>query len=245
MKPFIKLIIIVLLSGCAGDSKNSNIELSNFIKPEYSFKESLFNCEMAKDKTLNSIERFIPKFVDSFSKMGGGDAEELYFLFPVTEDNIETHSFDLLLKYDEVTDLDRFLLTLTSLSFDDIATCKNSKTVKNSFRLTKNAINDFPVISEVLHCEYKDGYNYATIKPVLEQFLDALVKNNSPLEIVYSEEDGSNNHFQWANIFASLESRKDFVESWQQLEISKEIQEFLLEQSTCLSSKTFRQYKVL
>tara|TARA_Y100001970_G_scaffold289576_1_gene420422 strand:- start:19283 stop:20020 length:738 start_codon:yes stop_codon:yes gene_type:complete len=245
LKPFIKLIVVILLLGCEGDSKNSNIALSNFIKPEYSFKESLFNCKMAKDKTLNSVERFIPKFVDSYLEMEGGDAEELYFLFPVSEDNIETQFFNLLLKYDEVTDLDRFLLTLTSLSFDDIATCDNSKTVKNSFRLTKKVINNFPVISEVLHCEYKDGFSYATMKLVIEQFSDALVKNNSPVEIVYSEEDGSNINFQWTNIFSSLESRKDFVESWQALQISKEIQEFLLEQSTCQSSKTFRQYKVL
>ena len=231
--------------GCEGDSKNSNISLSNFIKPEYSFKESLFNCKIASDKTLNSVERFIPQFVDSFAKMEGGDDEELYFLFPVTEDNIETQSFDLLLKYDEVSDLDRFLLTLKSLSFDDIATCDNSKTVKNSFRLTKKVINNFPVISEILHCEYKDGFSYATMKLVIEQFTDALVKNNSPVEIVYSEEEGSIINFQWTNIFSSLESRKDFVESWQALQISKEIQEFLLEQSTCRSSKTFRQYKVL
>ena len=238
-------ICIVSLIGCQGDSKNSNLELSNFIKPDFSFKQSSLNCLLEPNKTLNSVEQFIPKFVDSFSKMEGGDAEELYFLFPVTEDNVETQFFDLLLKYNEVTDLDRFLLTLTSLSFDDIATCNNSKLVKYSFRLTKKVINNFPVISEVLNCEYKDGYNYATMKLVIEQFTDALVKNNSPVEIVYSEEDGSNTGFQWMNIFTSLESRKDFVESWQALEISKEIQELLLEQSTCQSSKTFRQFKVL
>ncbi len=39
-----------------------------------------------------------------------------------------------------------------------------SNPVKNSFRLTKKVINNFPVISEVLNCEYKDGYNYATMK---------------------------------------------------------------------------------
>ena len=69
---------------------------------------------------------------------------------------------------------------------------------------------------------------------------DALVKNNSPVEIVYSEEDGSNASFQWMNIFTSLESRKDFVESWQALEISKEIQALLLEQSICQSSRAYK-----
>ena len=38
VKRYIKLICIVLLASCGGDSKNSNLELSNFIKPEYSFK---------------------------------------------------------------------------------------------------------------------------------------------------------------------------------------------------------------
>jgi len=32
---------------------------------------------------------------------------------------------------------------------------------------------------------------------------------------------------------------------WQTLDISKEIQELLIEQSTCQSSKVYRQYKVL
>ena len=119
------------------------------------------------------------------------DSEELYFLFPVKEDNTETQFFDILLKYDEVSDLDRFNLTLAELSFNEIATCNNSKTVSNnSLDLPKTNFN-FPVISEILHCEYKDGFNYATMKLVIEQFTDALVKNNSPVEIVYSEEEGS------------------------------------------------------
>ncbi len=244
MKRYIKLFSIVLLASCGGDSKNSNLELSNFIKPEYSFKESSFNCKLVADKTLNSVERFIPKFVDSFLKMGR-DAEELYFLFPVTEDKTETQSFDILLKHNEVDALDRFNLTLTALSFDDIATCESSKVLNSSFRLTNKVIDNSPVISEVLQCKYTDGFNYATTKLVLEQFINALTKNNSPVEILYSDEEGSSNSFQWTNIFSSLESRKDFVESWQTLEISKEIQELLLEQSTCQSSSTYYQYKVL
>ena len=97
----------------------------------------------------------------------------------------------------------------------------------------------------MLQCEYVDGFNYATMKLVLEQFTDALIKNNSPVDVIYSEQEGLNNNFKWTNIFLSLESRRDFVESWRALEISKEIQELLLEQSICQSSKTYRKYKVL
>ena len=83
------------------------------------------------------------------------------------------------------------------------------------------------------------------MKLILEQFTDALIKNNFPVDIFYSENSDSNDSFQWTNIFLSIDSRRSFVESWQQLEISKEIQSLLLEQSICESSNTFRQYKVL
>ena len=242
MKSYIKFIFVVLLASCDGEVNNSNLELSNFIKPEYSFKESSFNCNLVADKTLNSVERFIPKFVDSFEKMGG-DAEELYFLFPVTENKTETQSFELLLKHNEVNSLDKFNLALTALNFNEIAICNTSGISRNSFELTNQAIVS-PAIAEVLECKYKDGFNYATIKLVLEQFTDALIQNNSSVNIFYSEKLKSNNSFQWTNLFSSLESRKVFVQDWQASQISKEIQKLLLEQSTCQSSKVFRRYKV-
>ena len=244
LKSYIKFICIILLVSCDGNSKNSNLELSNFIKLEYSSKESSFNCKLVEGQTLNSVERFIPKFINSFEQMSD-NLEELYFLFPVKEDTTETQSFDLLLKYSEPSSLDKFNLTLAALSFNEIATCIDSFVSSNSLRLTNQINSNSPVISEMLQCEYVDGFNYATMKLVLEQFTDALIKNNSPVDVIYSEQEGLNNNFKWTNIFLSLESRRDFVESWRALEISKEIQELLLEQSICQSSKTYRKYKVL
>ena len=244
MKSYIKFICILLLAGCDDGFKNSNLELSNFIKPEYSFKESFFNCKLVEGQTLNSVERFIPKFINSFEQMGY-NSEELYFLFPVKEETTETQFFNLLLKHGEATSLDKFNLTLAALSFNEIATCNGSTISNNSLRLTNQTNFNSPAISEILDCEYIDGFNYATMKLVLEQFTDALKKNNSPVDVIYSEQEGMNNNFKWTNIFLSLESRRDFVESWQELEISKEIQELLLEQSICQSSNTYRQYKVL
>ena len=134
---------------------------------------------------------------------------------------------------------------LADLSFGDIANCNVSSASSRSLRLSNQLINLSPVIAEVLKCEYIDDYSYATMKLVIEQFTDALIKNNLTIDILYSEAENSNGNFQWTNIFSSLESRVNFVESWQELEISKEIQELLLEQSTCKSSRIYRQYKVL
>ena len=244
MKSYIKFICLILLASCDGNSKNSNLELSNFIKPEYSYKESSLNCKLVEGQTLNSVERFIPRFISSFEKMRD-HSEELYFLFPVKEESTETQFFDLLLKHSEATSLDRFNLTLAALSFNEIANCNGYTVSNNSLRLTNQINSNSPVISEILECEYIDGFNYATMKLVLEQFTDALIKNNSPVDVLYSEQEGMNNKFKWTNVFLSLDSRQDFVESWQALEVSKEIQGLLLEQSICQSSQTYRQYKVL
>ena len=244
LKLFIAIIFIVLLASCQGDSKNSNLELSNFIKPEYLFQESLLSCKLVEGNTLNSVERFIPKFVDSFIKMGG-ETEELYFLFPLVEDQTDTQVFEVLLNHSDPLSLDRLNLTLAALSFNDIAKCESSSVSSRTLWLTDQTIFASPVIAEILECNYRDGYSYATIKLVLEQFTDALIKNNSQVNILYSEEDKSSSKFYWTNIFSSLESRQNFVESWQALEISKEIQGLLLEQSTCESSQTYRRYKIL
>ena len=244
MKSFIVLIIFASLASCSGDSNDSNLDLSNFIKPEYEFKESMLRCNLVPGETLNSVERFIPKLVNSLSQTGDSP-DELYFLFPVIEDEIETQTFELLLKHAEESSLDRFNLMLGDLSFGDIADCNVSSALSGSLRLTNQLINLSPVIAEVLECEYIDGYSYATMKLVIEQFTDALIKNNLTIDILYTEAENSKGNFQWTNIFSSLDSRVNFVESWQELEISKVIQELLLEQSACKSSRIYRQYKVL
>ena len=156
--------------------------MSNFIKPEYSFKESVLNCKLIEGKTLNSVERFIPKFVDSFAKMGKA-AEELYFLFPIVEDEIDTQVFEVLLKHSDPISLDKLNLTLAALSFDNIATCESSSVSSRSLWLTNKTILTSPVISEILDCKYLEGFNYATMKLVLEQFTNALIKNLSLIHI--------------------------------------------------------------
>ena len=244
MKSFIVLIIFASLASCSGDSNDSNLDLSNFIKPEYEFKEYMLRCNLVPDETLNSVERFIPKLVNSLSQTGDSP-DELYFLFPVIEDEIATQTFELLLKHAEESSLDRFNLMLGDLSFGDIADCNVSSALSGSLRLTNQPINLSPVIAEVLECEYIDGYSYATMKLVIEQFTDALIKNNLTIDILYTEAENSKGNFQWTNIFSSLDSRVNFVESWQELEISKVIQELLLEQSICQSSRIYHQYKVL
>jgi hypothetical protein len=245
LKYYLLIIFFIVVSGCGGDPQNSNLDLENFIKPEFSTNQTSLKCNLVSGKTLNSVERFIPKFVNSFSRIDGG-TEELFFLFPLLKDDqIDTKSFKLVFNHSYQLSLDRFKLTLETLSFDEIAACEDSDILIRSLNLTSKNILDSNVISEILNCEYITGFNYATLKLVLEQFTDALLKYNSPVDIFYGEAIDSANQFQWTNIFLSLESRQEFIESWQSLKISREIQALLLEQSICQPSKMYRRYKVI
>ena len=244
MKVITPLICIVLLASCGNNSNNNDLGLSSFIKPMYSYQESSLNCNLADNETLNSIERFIPQFVESFSDAAKTE-EELFFLFPVSQDGKDTQAFKILFKHLDQTSLDNLMLNLAKLSFEKIANCDNSINQRSSLRLNTSPIDRSPVIAEILECKYLEGFNYATMKLILEQFTYALIKSNFPVDIFYSESNDSSDSFQWTNIFLSIDSRRSFVESWQQLEISKEIQSLLLEQSICESSNIFRQYKVL
>jgi hypothetical protein len=170
--------------------------------------------------------------------------DELYFLFPIIDEQTETQIFEILFKYSNLLTLDSLSLILAELKFDDIAECIDTSFHK-SLRLTNQTINSPSVIAEILECKYKAGYSYATMKLVIEQLTDALKNNNFSIDILYSESEMLPTSFQWTNIFSSMESRDDFVKSWQALKISEEIQGLLLEQSNCQASGVYRKYQLL
>ena len=159
MKNYLLIIFLIILSGCGGDPQNSNLELKNFIKPEFSSNQTSFNCNLVSGKTLNSVERFIPKFVNSFSKIDGS-SEELFFLFPLLEGQIDTKSFKLVFNHTDMFSLDRFQLTLETLSFDEIAECDGSDNSTRVLSLTSQNILDSNVVVEILNCSYSVSYTH-------------------------------------------------------------------------------------
>jgi hypothetical protein len=102
----------------------------------------------------------------------------------VTDDKLILKSLSLLLQHDEVDAVDSFNLTLAALSFDDIANCNSAQIVRNSLRLTSNKLLiNLQWSAEVLECNYKMDIVTQQLNLVLEQFTDALVKNNSHVDI--------------------------------------------------------------
>jgi hypothetical protein len=96
-----------------------------------------------------------------------------------------------------------------------------------------------------MECKYVNDFNYATMKLVFEEFVDALAKLEQKVSIVYSENLEIKSNFRWFNIFDSIESRKIFIESWQDLSVSNQMQTLFTDQSSCGASTLYKSYKVI
>jgi hypothetical protein len=229
---------------CNSENNESSIKLSNFIKANYSHNQSFINCQLQLDKNLNSVERFIPLFVGDLKKVLDSE-DEIFFLFPMQNKNMSISEFEIVLNHIDEIMINEMFRILEELSFADTATCKNQDLLYGRLKLKSSSSISNSSVFEVMECEYLDGFNYATMKLVFEEFIDTLAKIDHDLSIIYSENTSDTSSFRWFNIFDSMESRKIFIESWQDLSVSNQMQTLFTEQSSCGDSTLYKSYKVI
>ena len=244
MRALSLIVLITFLMSCNSENNESSIKLSNFIKANYSHNQSFINCQLQLDKNLNSVERFIPLFVDDLKKVLDSE-DEIFFLFPMQNKNMSISEFEIVLNHIDEIMINEMFRILEELSFADTATCKNQDLLYGRLKLKSSSSISNSSVIEVMECEYLDGFNYATMKLVFEEFIDILAKIDHDLSIIYSENTSDTSSFRWFNIFDSIESRKIFIESWQDLSVSNQMQTLFTEQSSCGDSTLYKSYKVI
>ena len=244
MRALSLIVLITFLMSCNSENNESSIKLSNFIKANYSHNQSFINCQLQLDKNLNSVERFIPLFVGDLKKVLDSE-DEIFFLFPMQNKNMSISEFEIVLNHIDEIMINEMFRILEELSFADTATCKNQDLLYGRLKLKSSSSISNSSVIEVMECEYLDGFNYATMKLVFEEFIDTLAKIDHDLSIIYSENTSDTSSFRWFNIFDSMESRKIFIESWQDLSVSNQMQTLFTEQSSCGDSTLYKSYKVI
>ena len=243
MKTINFFFIIIILLGCDQRSNNLN-RLSDLIKPQYSKQQSFFSCSLLPNQTLSSIEMFIPSFVESFVKVGDS-SEEIFFIFPIQNAEVETSKFKILLNHDENASIDKVNLTFAALQFFSIANCNTNIPTLSATNFLELLPTSNSTVIEILECEYLQNYNFATMKLVFDEVINEINKYDQKVGISYADNTLDNVNFRWINSFESIDSRKSFVELWQSSVTGKEIQAQLLEQSKCRGSEIYAAYKVL
>ena len=244
MKTIFLFILFIFLIGCTSESNQSANSLSDFIKADYSHYQSIISCELLPEKNLSSVERFIPILVTQLDKVRDNN-DEVKFFFPVETDNSSVSSFKILLNHQDELLINDMRKSLSDLPFKETALCNTEDSVYGRLSLYETNLEPTLTIIEIMDCNYLNNFNYATMKLVFEEFTDALRKVNPNISISYSENLENNSQFRWFNVFESIDSRQTFVEGWQDLSISNQIQDLFIEQSSCGVSSLYKSYKVI
>jgi hypothetical protein len=244
MKVTFLFILFSLLAGCSSENNQSTGVLSDFIKADYSHNQSIISCELLADKNLNSVERFIPLFVDKLNKARKKD-DEVIFFFPIQMENSSISKFKILLNHKDEVLIDEMNKALADLSFEETALCNTEDSSYGRLSLFESEFESTLAVVEMMECKYVNNFNYATMKLVFEEFIDALVKVDQKVSIIYSENLNVKSNFRWFIVFESMESRRVFVEDWQDLSVSNQIQILFTEQSRCGASKLYESFKVI
>ena len=244
MKTTFLFILFIFLIGCTSESNKSANSLSDFIKADYSHYQSIISCELLPEKNLSSVERFIPILVTQLDKVRDNN-DEVKFFFPVETNNSSVSSFKILLNHQDEMLINDMRKSLSDLPFKETALCNTEDSVYGRLSLYEINLESTLTIIEIMDCNYLNNFNYATMKLVFEEFTDALRKVDPNISISYSENLENNSQFRWFNIFDSIDSRQTFVEDWQDLSISNQIQDLFIEQSSCGVSSLYKSYKVI
>ena len=244
MKIIFLFILFSLLAGCSSENNKATSVLSDFIKPDYSHNQSIISCELLPDRNLSSVERLIPVFVDKLNKVREKD-DQMMFFFPIQVENSSISKFKILLNHENKVLLEEMHKTLSGLSFEETALCNTEESLYGRLSLFESKFESTLAIVEMMECKYINEFNYATMKLVFEEFIDALTKLDPNISIIYSESLEAKSNFRWLNIFESMESRRMFIESWQDLSVSNKIQTLFTEQSSCGASYLYKSYKVI
>ena len=244
MKVIIIFILFSLLTGCSSEINKAPSALSDFIKADYSHNQSIISCELLPDRNLSSVERLIPVFVEKLNKVRKKD-DEVMFFFPMQFENSSISKFKILLNHQNKVLLEEMHQTLSELSFEETALCNTEESLYGRLSLFESKFESTLAIVEMMECKYINEFNYATMKLVFEEFIDALTKLDPNISIIYVESLEAKSNFRWLNIFESTESRRMFIESWQDLSVSNKIQTLFTEQSSCGASYLYKSYKVI
>ena len=244
MKATLLPLFIFLLTACSPSNSSTANNLSDFIKADYSHQQSFLDCELLPDQNLSSVERFIPKLVERLNQIRDSD-DEMLFLFPIQDNNLSISNFKVVLNHKDAVLKEEMARTLSDLSFKETALCNTEESSYGRLSLFESKFESTLAVVEMIECKYLNDFNYATMKLVFEEFIDVLAKLDQKVSIVYSENLEIKSSFRWFNIFESIESRKTFIESWQDLSVSNQMQTLFTEQSSCGDSTLYKSYKVI
>ncbi|MDC0454026.1 hypothetical protein OAL98_02265 [Gammaproteobacteria bacterium] len=237
------LFILFILVSCSLENDEINNKSSSLIKPNFSSSQSRHDCILYKDKSLNSLEAFIPNFVNKAEDLL--PSATLEFLFN-QEKNIDNFSI-LYLDNQANFNVSTLSQILSEEGIDDVASCqlRDEIMLSSDIFIDNISINFTSFEVEFLNCEFNEGFNFGTFAIEVDTFLNLVRKKDVKYFAKFQQINNESNNFTWINYLSSAEEKDTLYEGWLEEEDSIKIQESFNAQSLCKSSASYKGYKVL
>ncbi len=235
-------ICLIIIFGCSNENSDS-VDFNKLIKPDFAFTTYFLSCSLKNDSSLLELESFFSNFNKAKKNKYLGSSN-LFLYFP---DSLYLDTFVLnLVNKDEENTYSKFIKDLSDDGFDKIASCNfNTDSEKGLKILSSNSsIESENFSSEILRCKYKDGYNFATFRVSIDKFTEFLDRKDFDYEVIYAENDNSNN-FLWINNFYSKDYSKYILENWQTSDEALQIKNEFTENAQCIDSRFYKVFKVI
>ena len=196
------LLILFILASCSLENDEINNKSSSLIKPNFSSSQSRHDCILYKDKSLNSLEAFIPNFVNKAEDLL--PSATLEFLFN-QEKNIDNFS---ILYLDNQANFNVSILSqiLSEEGIDDVASCqlRDEIMLSSDIFIDNISINFTSFEVEFLNCEFNEGFNFGTFAIEIDTFLNLVRKKDVKYFAKFQQINNESNNFTWINYLLSL-----------------------------------------
>ena len=240
-KPFKYSFFLLFLFSCSSDLDQS-IEANLLIAPDYNFSNYLIECELKESANLLNLESFLSILIkDDFYN---DNNFEIKAYFPKT-DYVDKFIFNIQ-NSTEVNIYNSFINDLSQKGFDKIALCNFNTDKLKGISLFDSELtsNKSSITSEILSCNYNDGYNYGTFKLAIDRFLNHMSLLKIPYQISYLQADNNSSEFTWINNFYSENYTEEITELWINTKEAREIKDEFLQNAQCIESNLYNSFTI-
>jgi len=228
---------------CSEGLNNPQLGVRDFIKPKFSYYQSIFSCTLNPSSNLSLVESFVPKLLTEM-QLYNDQFRTPIFLFPTSENSSSIQFFKIIYKFQQLEASEEMIEAMNKLNFNNIALCDEELRNIQSMNLINQTKLKSPYILEILNCKYIAPFNYGSFKSYIDDLINIVISSSLDIGMSYSEEVDQNKEFMWINTFSSKSSRKKISNKWLSQPRAKEVQSSFLEHSICSESKLFDAYKL-
>ena len=236
------LASIIIISGCS-NVLDDNFEGSTLISPKYTFSNYLIQCTLKENENLLSLESFLSSLIKDQSYKNNKFLLRAYF--PKSE---SVNKFILNIQNNSNEDMYPFFINDISLKgFDKVASCNfNTNVMQTALLIDSNLKNTeaLSYISEILSCDYNEGYNYGTFKIAIDRFSNQISSLKLPYQALYLQDEISANSFVWINNFYTDDYSKEITNLWINTIEAKEIKDEFLMNAQCIESNVYNSFAI-